>query len=82
MECGISFTLNPCVPDAWPSFKATWKKPGGQAICKITVNNPSLRAGHIVSADVDGKTLPVSGRMARIPFALAYLRIATSSKTH
>jgi cyclic beta-1,2-glucan synthetase len=67
MEGGDALTLNPCVPDAWPSFRVTWKKPGGKAACEITVTNPSRRAGRIVSAEVDGQPAPISGKSLRIP---------------
>jgi cyclic beta-1,2-glucan synthetase len=69
MEGGDTLTLNPCVPDAWPSFKVTWRKPGGKALYEIAVENPSLRAGRIVSVEVDGKPAPVSGKGARVPLS-------------
>jgi cellobiose phosphorylase len=67
LEGGDFLMLNPCVPDAWPSFKVTWKKPDGKATYEITVLNPSLHAGHIVGVAVDGESVPVSGKTARIP---------------
>jgi cyclic beta-1,2-glucan synthetase len=69
MEGGDTLTLNPCVPDAWPSFKLTWNKPDGNAVYEILVNNPTLRAKEIVGAEVDGKPVQVSGKMARIPLS-------------
>jgi cyclic beta-1,2-glucan synthetase len=69
MEGGDTLILSPCIPDAWPSFKVTWKKPGGTAIYEITVSNPSKRAGKFVSAELDGKAVNVSGKLARIPLS-------------
>ncbi len=69
MEGGSYLRLSPCVPDAWPAFKMTWKQPGAKAAYEIEVNNPSLHARNIVSAVMDGEPLPVSGRMARVPLS-------------
>jgi cyclic beta-1,2-glucan synthetase len=69
MEGGDALMLDPCVPDSWPSFRVTWKKPGGKAAYEITVNNPSLRAGHVIGAEVDGQPVLVSGGTARIPLS-------------
>jgi cyclic beta-1,2-glucan synthetase len=68
IEGGKRLTLRPCVPDAWPSFKVRWRATDGRAACEIAVHNPSGRAGKVVSGEVDGQPVKVTGGRLCIPF--------------
>jgi cyclic beta-1,2-glucan synthetase len=51
---GDTVALKPCIPDAWPGFKARIRLPDGRTIVAIDVANPSGRAESVVSLTLDG----------------------------
>lgn len=58
---GKTFSVNPCIPQSWPSFTVEWKY--GATSYTIVVENPERRCRNVVSATLDG--LPVDA--AHIP---------------
>ncbi len=49
---GASFTLDPCIPAAWPEYSITWRH--GSATYEISVTNPDHRCRGIAAAELDG----------------------------
>jgi cellobiose phosphorylase len=58
---GSELRVRPCVPDAWPGFRVTWRG------VEIEVRNPHGRSEAVVSCTVDGAEAPVVDGAARIP---------------
>jgi cyclic beta-1,2-glucan synthetase len=67
IENGDTLVLCPCIPNDWPRYRVTLKRPVGGGICEIVVENPRHSAQSIASAEINGRPLPVSGRTIRIP---------------
>jgi cyclic beta-1,2-glucan synthetase len=66
LEGGDRLCIRPCVPDAWPEFRITYRLPNDNTCYEIHVRNPTGRADCVVAADVDGEPVPVSGGAATI----------------
>jgi cyclic beta-1,2-glucan synthetase len=60
---GALLEVSPCIPAAWPGYRAEWRV--GKATYAIEVRNPARRSRGIARALLDGR--PVDAR--RIPFA-------------
>jgi cyclic beta-1,2-glucan synthetase len=61
---GASFAVEPCLPTAWPGFRATWRFAGD--VYEIEVLNPegvcrSVREATLDGAPVDARAIPVRG---------------------
>jgi cyclic beta-1,2-glucan synthetase len=52
---GATFSLDPCVPFAWPGFSATLRV--GGARYEIKVENPRQRCRGIATVDLDGEVV-------------------------
>ena len=67
VEDGRTLVIDPCIPDSWPGFKATWKIPGSGTTYRIEVGNPDLCSAAIAQATVDGKPVTAGPEALRIP---------------
>jgi cyclic beta-1,2-glucan synthetase len=63
IEGGDMIQLKPCIPDAWPGFRARIRMPDGRTVAAIEVANPQRRAERVASLTLDGVAVAV----ARIP---------------
>ncbi|MEO8358530.1 MAG: glucoamylase family protein [Vicinamibacteria bacterium] len=52
---GGTFTIDPCIPAAWPGFTMVWKVEGDTY--EIEVTNPDHRSHGIISAKCDGESV-------------------------
>jgi cyclic beta-1,2-glucan synthetase len=52
---GATFTLDPCVPSAWPEYEVVWRC--GRTRYEITVVNPERRCRGVARAELDGVTV-------------------------
>ena len=68
IEDGKWLTLAPRVPDAWPGFELTHRRPDGTSYV-LTVVNPERSAAMVVAATVDGTAIEVEGGVLRLPLA-------------
>ncbi|HYE35730.1 GH36-type glycosyl hydrolase domain-containing protein [Methylocaldum sp.] len=64
---GAFIELKPCIPAEWPEFAIRYRHPGSATRYTIKVRNPNKTAGNVVSANLDGGTVPVEQGAARIP---------------
>ena len=62
---GDTLVLDPCVPDEWPGFEIELRGPDGTRT-SITARNPDRCTEAIVSAHLDGESLPLDGRACRV----------------
>jgi N,N'-diacetylchitobiose phosphorylase len=67
VEGGHTLVIQPCVPDDWPEYSITFRPPGTEACYVITVVNPGQCSAVVVTAELDGRALPVANGVARIP---------------
>jgi cyclic beta-1,2-glucan synthetase len=67
LEDGTTLRLLPCVPDDWPDYRIRYRLPAGETVYDIHVGNPERCSETVVSAVVDGESVPVEGGVARIP---------------
>jgi cyclic beta-1,2-glucan synthetase len=72
---GRFFSLNPCIPSAWPTYSIEWRF--GTALYTIVVENPERRCGGVASVELDGASvdpaaIPLAddGRMHRVEVVL------------
>ncbi len=79
---GDTFSVNPCVPAAWPSYSITWRF--GSTSYEIAVENPEARSGAAPDAELDGVpvdpgSIPLvdDGRTHRVTVRRSALRTAT-----
>ena len=49
---GDTFTVDPCIPSAWPGYRISWRF--GESRYEITVSNPSRRCRGVAKATLDG----------------------------
>jgi cellobiose phosphorylase len=61
LEGGTHLRLRPCIPDAWPGFRVTWRD------VAIEVRNPDGVAEALVTCEADGERLALEDGAARIP---------------
>jgi cellobiose phosphorylase len=66
LEAGRVLSVRPCLPAAWPGFRATYRLPDGATRIALDVRSPSGGA-RVVAARLDGRSLPVGDGVARIP---------------
>lgn len=66
VEDGGTLVIQPCIPDAWPSFVLNGALPDGSASYRVTVENPGGIAQRVRSAELDGRALPIADGVARI----------------
>jgi len=50
-----TFTVNPCIPAAWPEYAITWHF--GQTRYEISVTNPEHRCSGVAAAELDGNAV-------------------------
>ncbi len=67
IENGDTLLLQPCVPDNWPAYQIRYRHPEGGTVFHIEVRNPAGRAKRVVTVEVDGRDIKLSGEAARIP---------------
>ena len=67
-EGGVRYVVRPAIPDAWPGFTATFRRPDGTRYA-FTVENPDARAEAIVLATLDGASLALVGGELHVPIA-------------
>ncbi|HVH06038.1 MAG TPA: glycosyl transferase [Myxococcota bacterium] len=51
---GAELRVRPCIPDAWPGFRMTWRR------VEIEVTNPRGRSESVVACTVDGAPAPIA----------------------
>ena len=61
LDGGSELRMKPCVPDAWPGFRITWRR------VEIEVRNASGRSEAVVACTVDGAPGQIADGSARIP---------------
>jgi len=66
MEGGVTLVLKPCIPAAWTKMRIRYTMPDRSTVIEIAVSNPNGGSG-VVSASLDGVTVPVVDGSARIP---------------
>jgi len=52
---GATFSVDPCIPSAWPEYDIVWRFLGTRY--EITVSNPQRRCRGVVRAELDGLTV-------------------------
>jgi cyclic beta-1,2-glucan synthetase len=52
---GATFSVDPCIPSAWPDYDIVWRLFSSRY--EITVTNPQRRCRGVVSAELDGRTV-------------------------
>jgi N,N'-diacetylchitobiose phosphorylase len=67
-EGGIRYVVRPAVPDTWPGFTASFRRPDGTRYA-FTVENPDARAEAVVLATLDGASLTLVGGELHVPIA-------------
>jgi cyclic beta-1,2-glucan synthetase len=65
---GEAYEIRPCIPDEWPGYRVRLAPPGGLGRYDVRVSNPTGISETIVSATLDGDSLPVEDGGARIPW--------------
>ncbi len=65
---GAWLTLSPRIPDDWPGFQISHRRPDGTQYA-LNVDNPSRSAERVVAASVDGQPVAITGDGLRIPLA-------------
>jgi N,N'-diacetylchitobiose phosphorylase len=65
LEHGHTLILKPCIPADWPGYRMTYRLPDGETTCDIVVDN-GAGAGQVVAVSLNGRTVPVSGGVARV----------------
>jgi cyclic beta-1,2-glucan synthetase len=68
VDGGEWLTLSPRIPDAWPGFRLSHRRPDGTCY-EIEVDNPQGQAVRIVAAQLDGVALGTDAGPLRIPLA-------------
>jgi N,N'-diacetylchitobiose phosphorylase len=69
IEGGRVLRLNPRIPDTWPGFELTHRRPDGTSYL-VSVQNPTGHAAGVVAATLDGQPLEPGADGVRVPFAL------------
>ncbi|WP_434148482.1 GH36-type glycosyl hydrolase domain-containing protein [Methylocaldum gracile subsp. desertum] len=64
---GAFIELKPCIPAEWPEFVIRYRHPGNPTRYTIRVTNPNKKPRRVLSADLDGRPVPVERETARIP---------------
>ncbi len=65
IEAGEWLTLAPRIPDQWPGFKLSHRRPDGTCY-EIAVDNPRRAAARIDTATLDGRAVPLGAAGLRI----------------
>jgi cyclic beta-1,2-glucan synthetase len=72
---GATFTVDPCIPAAWPGFALDWRV--GRTLYEIRVSNPQgqcrgVASTHLDGAAVDSRRIPLGddGRTHRVSVLL------------
>jgi N,N'-diacetylchitobiose phosphorylase len=68
IEGGEWLTLSPCIPDEWPGFKLSHRRPDGTQY-DIDIDNPRRDARTISAASLDGGALAIGAGGLRIKLA-------------
>jgi cyclic beta-1,2-glucan synthetase len=66
---GRTLVLRPRVPDEWPAFRIAWRVPGSRERYEFHVTNPRGSGTEVVSAKLDGASLPIARGALRLPLA-------------
>ncbi|MFN2378468.1 MAG: GH36-type glycosyl hydrolase domain-containing protein [Candidatus Binatia bacterium] len=66
IEDGRLLRVKPCIPDGWKGFRLKYRLPDRRTVYDIEVDNPSGRAGAVVSAMVGAVAAAVDKSGARI----------------
>jgi cyclic beta-1,2-glucan synthetase len=64
-RAGLGFTVNPCIPTAWPGFEATLTM--GDSHYVVQVDNSSGRGSGVSAAYLDGVALSCEGGRVSLP---------------
>ncbi len=67
LEGGDTLVVRPRIPDEWPGYTVTWRRPAGGATVRVEVTNPSRRAERVAGVRRDGLALEPAGDGARVP---------------
>jgi cellobiose phosphorylase len=67
VEGGDTLRVKPCVPDRWPGFRVTLRRPDGRTRYLIEVRNPEARAAAVLTAQLDGHPATVRDGAACVP---------------
>ncbi|HUI27540.1 MAG TPA: hypothetical protein VL403_15770, partial [Candidatus Kryptonia bacterium] len=67
LEGGTSLYIQPCVPDDWPEFRATFRLPDGTTCYDIVVRNPTGNTSTVREVTIDGGRGRVMAGAARVP---------------
>ncbi len=68
LEAGSTLVLRPRIPDSWPGFALSWRRPDGSGTrYEIAVRNPDARAECVLAATLDGVSAELRDGAARIP---------------
>lgn len=68
VQGGQHLRLAPCIPDAWPGFSLRYRLGDGTQY-QIEVRNPTGHSAAVVSARLDGQSVPVESGSAVVPLA-------------
>jgi len=74
VENGDTIVVRPCVPDAWPGYRITYRT-GTGTVYEIGVKNPLGRAARVAAVELDGRSVECPHGQARIP-------LSTDGRTH
>jgi cyclic beta-1,2-glucan synthetase len=66
---GDRLVVAPRVPDAWPHYSMRLRLPDDGGVYEIAVENPTGRAGQVISVTVDGTAGEVERGAARVALA-------------
>jgi len=66
---GAFLRVRPCIPDDWPGFEVSLRRPGGSERYRVRVQNPQHRAESVVEARLDGAPCAIEDGAVMIPLA-------------
>jgi cyclic beta-1,2-glucan synthetase len=76
---GATFSVDPCIPSAWPEYDIVWRFLGTRY--EITVSNPQRRCRGVVRAELDGLAVNIAaiplvddGRVHHVRVLMGHVR--------
>ncbi len=67
LVCGNTLQIDPRISAEWPECRIWYRLPDSQTQYEILINNPNGKEKGVVSAELDGRPIPVESGAARIP---------------